>query len=313
MESTSISVISVKYDKFWRFGVKSILQQSLVQRIFLPRQIGSSLQFQVKEQPAAAEAVAKEEIEEVGGSGTIGAGFEERLWSILEVGPLKWPFGNPCDNVTASSLPFDSGCCHRNLSRLQPRQFFQPLWLEVEVLSWKSWNVSKMNLDDKWTRTDLTDQIAKLRELKFFHGVACESKHGWCVRHLKQPPHQLKTTSFEDSGLNPFYNNPWYKGFFFRDKLAHLCSFRPRRSLQEVKVWPRSRRWGKVARLVRGLKDDFGAFWNYRASFHVTASSLPGLPLESGCCHRNLRRFQPSQFIQPLWLEIEVLLEIYDM
>ena len=37
---------------------------------------------------------------------------------------------------------------------------------------------------------------------------------------------------------------------------------------------------------------------------HVTASSLP---LESGCCHRNLRRFQPSQFIQPLWLEIEVL------
>ena len=72
-----------------------------------------------------------------------------------------------------------------------------------------------------------------------------ESKHGWCVRHLKQPPHQLNTTSFEDSGLNPFYNNLWYKGFFFRDKLAHLCSFRPRRSLQEVKVWPRSRRWGK--------------------------------------------------------------------
>ena len=68
-----------------------------------------------------------------------------------------------------------------------------------------------------------------------------------------------------------------------------------------------------MARLVRGLKDDFGAFWNYRASFHVTASSLPGLPLESGCCHRNLRRFQPSQFIQPLWLEIEVLLEIADM
>ena len=134
-----------------------------------------------------------------------------------------------------------------------------------------------------------------------------ESKHGWCVRHLKQPPHQLNTTSFEDSGLNPFYNNLWYKGFFFRDKLAHLCSFRPRRSLQEVKVWPRSRRWGKVARLVRGLKDDFGAFWNYRAFFHVTASSLPGLPLESGCCHRNLRRFQPSQFIQPLWLEVEVL------
>ena len=43
---------------------------------------------------------------------------------------------------------------------------------------------------------------------------------------------------------------------------------------------------------------------------HVTASSLP---LESGCCHRNLRRFQPSQFIQPLWLEVEVLLEIYDI
>ena len=46
-------------------------------------------------------------------------------------------------------------------------------------------NISKMNLDDKWTRTDLTDQIAKLNELTFFHGVACESKHGWCVRHLK--------------------------------------------------------------------------------------------------------------------------------
>ena len=152
--------------------------------------------------------------------------------------------------------------------------------------------------------------------LQFVHRVAFESKHGWCVRHLKhhsnltptnarsmciwnQPPYQSypsNTTSFEDLGLNPFYNNLWYKGFFFRDKLAHLCSFRPRRSLQEVEVWPRSRRWGKVARLVRGLKDDFGAFWNYRASFHVTASSLPGL-LESGCCHRNLRRFQPSQFI----------------
>ena len=130
-------------------------------------------------------------------------------------------------------------------------------------------------LNDKWTKTNLTDQIAKLNELTFFHGVACESKHGWCVRHLKhhsnlsptnaksrnQPPHQLNTTSFEDLGLNPFYNNLWYKGCFFRDKLAHLCSFRPRRSLQEVKVWPRSRRWGKVARLVRGLKDDFGAFW----------------------------------------------------
>ena len=223
MESTSTWL--VKYDKFWRFGFKSILQNSSVQKILLPRRNGSSLQFQVKEQPAAAEAVAKEEIEEVGGSGTIGAGFEERLWSILEVGPLEWPFGNPCDNVTASSLPFDSGCCHRNLSRLQPRQFFQPLWLEVEVLSWTSWNVSKMNLDDKWTRTDLTDQIAKLRELKFFHGVACESKHGWCVRHLKQPPHQLNTTSFEDSGLNPFYNNLWYKGFFFRDKIGSSLQF----------------------------------------------------------------------------------------
>ena len=88
-------------DKFWRFGIKSILQNSLVQRILLPRQIGASLQFQAKEKPAAAEAVAKE-IEEVGGSGTIGARFEERLWSILEVGRLKWPFGNPCDNVTAS-------------------------------------------------------------------------------------------------------------------------------------------------------------------------------------------------------------------
>ena len=62
-----------------------------MQRIFLPRQIGSSLQFQAKEKPAAAEAVAKdiEEIEEVGESGTIGARFEGRLWSILEVGPLK--------------------------------------------------------------------------------------------------------------------------------------------------------------------------------------------------------------------------------
>ena len=174
LESTSTWL--VKYDKFWRFGFKSILQNSSVQKILLPRQIGSSLQFQVKEQPAAAEAVAKEETEEVGGSGTIGAGVEERLWSILEVGPLKWPFGNPCDNVTASSLSFDSGCCHRNLSRLQPRQFFQPLWLEVEVLSWKSWNVSKMNLDVKWTRTDLTDQIAKLNELTCFHRVAFEPK-----------------------------------------------------------------------------------------------------------------------------------------
>ena len=43
-----------------------------------------------------------------------------------------------------------------------------------------------MNLDDKWTRTDLTDQIAKLNELAFFRRVALESKHGWCVRHLKQ-------------------------------------------------------------------------------------------------------------------------------
>ena len=101
--------------------------------------------------------------------------------------------------------------------------------------------------------------------LQFVHRVAFESKHGWCVRHLKhhsnltptnarsmciwnQPPYQSypsNTTSFEDLGLNPFYNNLWYKGFFFRDKLAHLCSFRPRRSLQEVEVWPRSRRWGK--------------------------------------------------------------------
>ena len=76
-------------------------------------------------------------------------------------------------------------------------------------------NISKMNLDDKWTRTDLTDQIAKLNELTFFHGVACESKHGWCVRHLKhhsnlsptnaksrnQPPHQSNTTSFEEKSF----------------------------------------------------------------------------------------------------------------
>ena len=45
-----------------------------VQRIFLPRQIGSSLQFQAKEKPAGGEGVA--EIEEVGESGTIGARFE---------------------------------------------------------------------------------------------------------------------------------------------------------------------------------------------------------------------------------------------
>ena len=117
-------------------------------------------------------------------------------------------------------------------------------------------------LNNKWTKTD---QIAKLHEFTFFHRVACESKHGWCVRHLKhhsnlsptnarsmfiwnQPPYQSyqsNTTSFEDSGLNLFYKSLSYKGFYFRDKLAHLCSFRPRRSLQEVKVWPRSRRWGE--------------------------------------------------------------------
>ena len=77
-------------------------------------------------------------------------------------------------------------------------------------------------LNDKWTKTD---QIAKLHEFTFFHRVACESKHGWCVRHLKhhsnlsptnarsmfiwnQPPYQSyqsNTTSFEDSGLNLFY------------------------------------------------------------------------------------------------------------
>ena len=178
LESTFISVISVKYDKFSRFGFKSILQKSLVQRIFLPRQIGSSLQFQAKEKPAGGEGVAEPEIEEVGESGQIGAGFQGWLWSILEVGRLKWPSGNPCDNETASSLPFDSGCCHRNLRRFQPRQFFHPLWLKVEVLSW---NISKMNLDDKWTRTDLTDQIAKLHELTLFHRVTFASKHGWCA------------------------------------------------------------------------------------------------------------------------------------
>ena len=43
MESTSVSVISVKYDKFWRFRFKPILQNSFVQRILLPREIGSSL------------------------------------------------------------------------------------------------------------------------------------------------------------------------------------------------------------------------------------------------------------------------------
>ena len=50
---------------------------------FLPRQIGSSLQFQAKEKPAGGEGVA--EIEEVGESGTIGARFEGWLWSILEL------------------------------------------------------------------------------------------------------------------------------------------------------------------------------------------------------------------------------------
>ena len=56
---------------------------SFVQRILLPRQIGSSLQFQAKEKPAGGEGVA--EIEEVGESGTIGARFEGWLWSILEL------------------------------------------------------------------------------------------------------------------------------------------------------------------------------------------------------------------------------------
>ena len=44
-------------DKFWRFGIKSILQTSWVQRIFLPRQNSSSLQFQAKA-PAAAASVS---------------------------------------------------------------------------------------------------------------------------------------------------------------------------------------------------------------------------------------------------------------
>ena len=48
-----------------------------MQRILLPREIGSSLQFQAKEKPApASEAAAEPEIEEVGESGTIGARFE---------------------------------------------------------------------------------------------------------------------------------------------------------------------------------------------------------------------------------------------
>ena len=123
----------------------------------------------------------------------------------------------------------------------------------------------------------------------------------------------VKYDKFWRFGFKSVLQKSFVQRILLPRQIGSSLSFRPRRSLQEVKVWPRSRRWGKVARLVRGLKDDFGAFWNYRASFHVTASSLPGLPLESGCCHRNLRRFQPSQFIQPLWLEIEVLLEIADM
>ena len=86
MESTSISV---KYDKFWRFGFESISTKIFGAKDLLPRQLGSSLKFQAKapktaeavpaeaadvedvqankEKPAAAEAVGSAtEIEEVG-------------------------------------------------------------------------------------------------------------------------------------------------------------------------------------------------------------------------------------------------------
>ena len=86
MESPSISV---KYDKFWRFGFESISTKIFGAEDLLPRQIGSSLKFQAKapktaeavpaeaadvedvqankEKPAAAEAVGSAtEIEEVG-------------------------------------------------------------------------------------------------------------------------------------------------------------------------------------------------------------------------------------------------------
>ena len=38
----------------------------------------------------------------------------------------------------------------------------------------------------------------------------------------------IQTTSFEDSGLSLFYKHLGCKGFFFPDKIAHLCSFRQR-------------------------------------------------------------------------------------
>ena len=144
-------------------------------------------------------------------------------------------------------------------------------------------------LNDKWTKTDLTDQIAKLHEFTFFHGVACESKHGWCVRHLKhhsnlsptnarsmfiwnQPPYQSisyqsNTTSFEDSGLNLFYKSLSYKGFYFRDKLAHLSVSGQGEACRRWRCGRDRGGGGKWHDWCEVLKDDFGAFWNYRALF----------------------------------------------
>ena len=67
--------------------------------------MGSSLKFQAKDSEAVPaegpdlEAASAVDFEEVGESGTIGARFEGWLWSILEVGRLKWPSGNPCDSI----------------------------------------------------------------------------------------------------------------------------------------------------------------------------------------------------------------------
>ena len=63
--------------------------------------------------------------------------------------------------------------------------------------------------------------------------------------------------------------NLWCKGFYFPDKSAHLQPPRSRARPQLqllVQASPWRETAGKVARLVRGLKDDVGAFWNYRAS-----------------------------------------------